>query len=315
MNGIMHRDIKPANILLKDKPYLIDFGISLFNNFMSDDKVVYTEWYRGPEFYDNKDIVYDSKADVWALGMSLFEIAIGKTIIPYIGHKRKKEIDIFYDSVSDMINNKKNCTNTVYTLFLSMLKMINPLLFDLIIKMTRRKPEDRFSISECLGHVYLLEFSLEKPSVKITADYPDYHTRHITQTQHIDNLYYIFINKHRYIENDLLLNVTVNTLFIYYQLQKSWHNQKTLRYCLNISTKLLIDNIDGENYQQLKSNAYRELEVIKLVHNNIICIKNKHLESDIDAYMYICNWPKVINNFSKSNCDDELKFFFKLICI
>jgi len=86
--NIIHGDIKPANILTKPCPklghnlFLADFGLasnrSCYKEKLSN--MVYTLWYRPPEITltqvtsNNKIALYDSKADVWALGCTLYEI-------------------------------------------------------------------------------------------------------------------------------------------------------------------------------------------------------------------------------------------------
>eukprot|EP01084_Bolivina_argentea_P179724 310539_1 len=76
---LIHRDIKSGNILLnmKGQCKLADFGISkAFENTIAACKtVIGTPYWMAPEiFTDGK---YNTKADVWSLGVVLFCMAIG----------------------------------------------------------------------------------------------------------------------------------------------------------------------------------------------------------------------------------------------
>ena len=72
---VLHRDIKPSNIFL-DKNYNIklgDFGLSrkFFTSYVKT--ILGTPLYMSPEILDNKQ--YNDKADIWALGCSIYELA------------------------------------------------------------------------------------------------------------------------------------------------------------------------------------------------------------------------------------------------
>lgn len=83
--GVVHNDIKPANILISHKniPVLVDFGFAEKYDIDSEtafhSKVSYgTPEYLSPE--RAREIPHDCrKSDVWSLGVSFFEILIGRT--------------------------------------------------------------------------------------------------------------------------------------------------------------------------------------------------------------------------------------------
>ena len=74
---ILHRDLKPSNIFLSSDQHLKigDFGIAKSqNNTLSMAKsIVGTDTYIAPEVFGR--IPYNEKADVWALGCILYELA------------------------------------------------------------------------------------------------------------------------------------------------------------------------------------------------------------------------------------------------
>ncbi|KAJ7527943.1 hypothetical protein O6H91_16G077000 [Diphasiastrum complanatum] len=81
---IVHRDIKPSNLLLNRNPQLVkiaDFGVSteLASTFAQCNSFVGTCAYFSPERFD-PDVnggKYDCSADIWSLGLTLLECALG----------------------------------------------------------------------------------------------------------------------------------------------------------------------------------------------------------------------------------------------
>ena len=90
--GVVHRDLKPGNIFLsvghgtKLVPKVLDFGISSFRtaNPSSDlpSSRIGTPDYMSPEQVRG-DAVIDARADLWALGVTLYECATGR--VPFRG--------------------------------------------------------------------------------------------------------------------------------------------------------------------------------------------------------------------------------------
>jgi serine/threonine protein kinase/WD40 repeat protein len=92
--GIIHRDLKPSNILvvMQDQetiPKVIDFGVARAISQLLTERTIYTEQgqlvgtpeYMSPEQAraDNQDI--DTRADVYSLGMLLYELLTG--VLPF----------------------------------------------------------------------------------------------------------------------------------------------------------------------------------------------------------------------------------------
>ena len=74
---IIHRDLKPANIFLhNDELKLGDFGFckELKENTMAE-SILGSPVYMAPEILGGYG--YDAHADVWALGMTLYEMLFG----------------------------------------------------------------------------------------------------------------------------------------------------------------------------------------------------------------------------------------------
>src|SRR5258708_3597653 len=90
--GIIHRDIKPSNLLVTlhdgvPVPKVIDFGIAKATEQRLTDKTLFTEFtafigtpaYMSPEQAEMSGLDIDTRSDIYALGVLLYELLTGKT--------------------------------------------------------------------------------------------------------------------------------------------------------------------------------------------------------------------------------------------
>ncbi len=81
--GVIHRDLKPANILVEEPghPKVLDFGVARATDLFSGagltrtGQLLGTPNYMSPEQVSGKPTAIDHRADVYALGVILFELA------------------------------------------------------------------------------------------------------------------------------------------------------------------------------------------------------------------------------------------------
>ena len=114
---IVHRDLKPQNILLT-KNYILkisDFGLAkIFNDTMSE-TICGSPLYMAPEILTYQK--YNSKADLWSLGIILYEMLTGNT--PY---NSKSIYELVYDiknttiSLPEFVDVSNNCYDLLHRL-------------------------------------------------------------------------------------------------------------------------------------------------------------------------------------------------------
>jgi serine/threonine protein kinase len=90
--GVIHRDIKPSNILVTmhdgvPVPKVIDFGIAKATDQRLTDKTLFTQFeqfigtpaYMSPEQAEMSGLDIDTRSDIYALGVLLYELLTGRT--------------------------------------------------------------------------------------------------------------------------------------------------------------------------------------------------------------------------------------------
>ena len=83
-NKVIHRDIKGQNVLLTDtaEVKLVDFGVSaqLDKSVGKRNTFIGTPYWMAPEVIhcdENPQATYDSRSDIWSLGITCLEMAEG----------------------------------------------------------------------------------------------------------------------------------------------------------------------------------------------------------------------------------------------
>ena len=98
--GIIHRDLKPSNVMVTEvdgrpTPKVIDFGVAKATEFSLTDQslgdtgaIVGTPTYMSPEQADPSSMDIDTRTDVYALGVILYELLVGSPPIDAKQFKR-----------------------------------------------------------------------------------------------------------------------------------------------------------------------------------------------------------------------------------
>jgi Nif-specific regulatory protein len=132
--GIIHLDLKPSNILVSDegKAKIMDFGLAIESRQVFDRRIRGTLQYMAPEVLRQDRV--DSRADLYALGMTLYETVTGA--LPGYG---KPPIEVMRMHLDDEIRRPSS---------------INPRVPDaleqIIMKLLEKDPRHRFPSAAAL---------------------------------------------------------------------------------------------------------------------------------------------------------------------
>ncbi|WP_097866401.1 serine/threonine-protein kinase [Streptomyces sp. rh34] len=88
--SVVHRDVKPGNVLVRDDglAILVDFGIATFegaDRVTRSGSVIGTPSYLAPELFAPASPGPAPASDLWALGITLYEMVEGR--VPFAGHE------------------------------------------------------------------------------------------------------------------------------------------------------------------------------------------------------------------------------------
>lgn len=158
-NNIFHRDLKPDNFAVNnDQVYVIDFGkasIENENTFISLDNRYGTAIYSAPElntlFFDGQNRVIDwRKADVWALGVSLFSMLMEENPPWVLQGEVANPLDPIFQCIC-----RERRLHEFIALNAEDFEEISTDAIDLLQQMLIENPDERITINGILNHAWL----------------------------------------------------------------------------------------------------------------------------------------------------------------
>lgn len=161
----LHRDLKPSNILLsKDGNVLIsDFGTAKHINSSTDliESFTGTLSYMSPERIKNES--YTFKADVWSLGIIVYQCALGR-------FPMKQDRQIEYWDIFSFVENKID---------VELQPTYSDGLKDFITCSLRHDQELRSDIEELMVHPWLKQFESKSLDAELTAWINDCYKKYV----------------------------------------------------------------------------------------------------------------------------------------
>eukprot|EP01102_Stenamoeba_stenopodia_P001465 TRINITY_DN1126_c0_g1_i1.p1 TRINITY_DN1126_c0_g1~~TRINITY_DN1126_c0_g1_i1.p1 ORF type:complete len:441 (+),score=119.64 TRINITY_DN1126_c0_g1_i1:444-1766(+) len=150
--NILHRDIKAGNILLTEKgePKLTDFGVSqqLQNAMVKTRSFNGTPCFMAPEVLARRE--YDSKVDIWSLGITAIELAEGQP--PWTGISPYRAMKVIPKAEPPKLQKKTCCKDFQ----------------DFVNKCLTKDPEKRPSAVQLLEHTFLRKFVMDPSLINRT---------------------------------------------------------------------------------------------------------------------------------------------------
>jgi serine/threonine protein kinase/Tfp pilus assembly protein PilF len=129
--GVVHRDLKPSNILLtpEREPIVTDFGLAVRTDqdTTADGTISGTPHYMAPEQAAGDAAKVGPRSDVFALGVILFEMLVGRP--PFDGSAREVLAKVQREAVPPVRKVRKDVPKTLERI---------------VAKATARNPKDRF---------------------------------------------------------------------------------------------------------------------------------------------------------------------------
>jgi serine/threonine protein kinase len=137
-HNVVHRDVKPANIMVTKEGVVkvVDFGIARLTDMSmtQPNMMIGSRAYMSPQLYKGERA--DARSDIWAVGVSLYELLAYKR--PFTGDSEAELMfHIIYEKPEELLGMSPECTEE---------------LVPIVNRMLEKKSEDRYQSMEDLLH-------------------------------------------------------------------------------------------------------------------------------------------------------------------
>ncbi len=137
-HNVVHRDVKPANMMVTKEGVVkvVDFGIARLTDMSmtQPNMMIGSRAYMSPQLYKGERA--DARSDIWAVGVSLYELLAFKR--PFTGDSEAELMfHIIYEKPEDLMSLSPECTEELAAI---------------VTKMLEKKSEDRYQSMEDLLH-------------------------------------------------------------------------------------------------------------------------------------------------------------------
>jgi serine/threonine protein kinase len=137
-HNVVHRDVKPANIMVTKEGVVkvVDFGIARLTDMSmtQPNMMIGSRAYMSPQLYKGERA--DARSDIWAVGVSLYELLAFKR--PFTGDSEAELMfHIIYEKPDDLMGLSPECTEELAAI---------------VSKMLEKKSEDRYQSMDDLLH-------------------------------------------------------------------------------------------------------------------------------------------------------------------
>ncbi|MGC1416132.1 MAG: protein kinase [Candidatus Acidiferrum sp.] len=137
-HNVVHRDVKPANIMVTKEGVVkvVDFGIARLTDMSmtQPNMMIGSRAYMSPQQYKGERA--DARSDIWALGVSLYELLAYRR--PFTGDSEAELMfHIIYEKPEDLLSLSPECTEE---------------LVPIVNKMLEKKSDDRYQTMEDVLH-------------------------------------------------------------------------------------------------------------------------------------------------------------------
>jgi serine/threonine-protein kinase len=137
-HNVVHRDVKPANIMVTKEGVVkvVDFGIARLTDMSmtQPNMMIGSRAYMSPQLYKGERA--DARSDIWAVGVSLYELLAYKR--PFTGDSEAELMfHIIYEKPEELMGLSPECTEELAAI---------------VGKMLEKKSEDRYQSMDDLMH-------------------------------------------------------------------------------------------------------------------------------------------------------------------